>query len=226
LLVAATAAVTFRAQQHSPLIGASTVNFAMETSNSAGEKSASAVGVSAADMNATDMNATDISSGDTAESSSSYRPSSAAWEYSTSFDEARSATVYAASLDSENLAYFDSPYEGGSSLRMQIIRTASGTDGLLFKISKGQFICHDECSAIINFGDGPETVHVSEPSDGSSDMLLTISAQDVIDHLKKAKRFVVELPFYQEGGRQFTFEIQRPLVWPPKGSGEPTVEDE
>jgi len=88
---------------------------------------------------------------------------------------------------------------------------------VILKISKGQFVCGvDDCSGTINFGSGPRPISLSEPTDNSSDTLFVTDASEIIDQLKKATRVVIELPFYQEGNRQFTFEVKTPLAWPPK----------
>lgn len=140
------------------------------------------------------------------------------WSYTTSQDQLRGSAIYRASIDSQNSAYFDFPYGGGSTLTMTVRKHPSyGTD-VIFDISKGQFICHvDDCAGTINFGDGPETIGLIEPEDNSSDTLFASDAEDVIAKLKKAKKVIVELPFYQEGNRQFTFAAA-PLTWPPTGA--------
>jgi hypothetical protein len=161
-------------------------------------------------MNATDMNAT-------AELQAPSPPSD--WDYSESFDQVRNATIYHASLESENAADFDFPYQGGSKLTMTVRWHPKYGQDVIFKISKGQFVCGvEDCSGTINFGSGPQTISLSEPTDNSSDTLFISDASDVIDQLKKTKRVVVELPFYQEGNRQFTFEMTSFLAWPPNGA--------
>ena len=139
------------------------------------------------------------------------------WSYDTSTDELRGQKVYQASVDSENSVYFAAPYDGGSTLSMTVRKHPKYGQDVYFTISKGQFVCGVEtCSGTINFGSGPQTITLGEPSDYSSDTLFVTSSPSVISHLQKAKKVIVELPFYQEGNRQFTFETKAPLVWPPK----------
>jgi hypothetical protein len=56
---------------------------------------------------------------------------------------------------------------------------------------------------------------LNEPEDHSSDTLFAANASSIIAKLKKSDRVIVELPFFQEGNRQFTFQTKG-LVWPPK----------
>ncbi len=185
-----------------------TANFAVPENN-ASRNDGNAAEV---DMNATDMNAT---------AALQAPPQPTGWDYITTYDQVRGAAIYKASLYSENLAYFDAPYEGGSTLTMTVRKHPQYGDDVIFKISKGQFVCDVyDCSGTINFGSGPQTIALSEPTDNASDTLFVSSSSDVIDQLKKVRRVVVELPFYQEGNRQFTFETKGVLAWPPKGSEE------
>lgn len=162
------------------------------------------------DMNATNMNAAaDLQT----------TPEPVTWDYINTFDQVRGGTIYHASVDSQNSAYFDFPYQGGSTLSMTVRKHPAYGDDVIFKISKGQFVCHtDDCTGTINFGAGAEAISLSEPDDNSSDTLFVTNGNYVIDRLKKAKRVIVELPFYQEGNRQFIFEMKTGLSWPPKGA--------
>lgn len=82
-----------------------------------------------------------------------------------------------------------------------------------------QFVCHiDECTGTINFGTGPQTIRLVEPDDNSSDTLFAAASDEVIGRLETTKKVIVELPFYQEGNRQFIFEMTTALSWPPEGS--------
>lgn len=138
------------------------------------------------------------------------------WSTNTAHDEVRGKTIYYASVGSANEVEFDFPYNGGSTLRMTVRRHPKYGDDVYFDISKGQFICGIEtCHGTINYGDGPRTLSLAEPEDNSSDTLFASNGSAVIANLKKAKHVIVEVPFYQEGNRQFTFETKG-LVWPPK----------
>jgi hypothetical protein len=136
------------------------------------------------------------------------------WAYWTSFDEVRRDTIYRASLTSENSVSFGFPYEGGSSLTLMVRKHPTYGNDVIFKISTGQFVCGtDSCSGTINYGAGPEVIALSESTDNSSDTLFASDGDEVIKRLTATKKVIVELPFYQEGNRQFTFEATAPLVW-------------
>lgn len=142
--------------------------------------------------------------------------SASGWSYNSDTDQLRGKTIYYASADSENSVDFDFPYSGGSTLAMTVRRHPKYGDDVYFRISKGQFVCGVEsCEGTINYGDGPQSIALTEPADNSSDMVFASNGPAVISHLKKAKRVIVELPFYQEGNRQFTFQTKG-LNWPPK----------
>lgn len=202
LVTVALAVIAFRhPNRRTPTTAETTANFAVADSNDAD--------AAAADLNSVDMNAT-IEDG---------TPGPSQWEYFETLDQVRNGTIYRASLDSENTATFDFPYGGGSTLSMTVRSHPSYGDDVIFRISKGQFVCHaDGCTGTINFDSGPEPISLSEPDDNSSDTLFASNGSYVIDRLKKAKKVIVELPFYQEGNRQFVFEMKATLAWPRPGS--------
>jgi hypothetical protein len=163
--------------------------------------------------NTTSANATDTDTNIDAQ------PVPSGWDYTDTFDQVRDATIYHASVDSQNSVDFQPPYEGGSILTMTVRKHPAYGDDVIFKISKGQFVCHSEdCTGTINFGSGPQPLSLSEPDDNSSDTLFAADSNQLIDQLKKSKKVIIELPFYEEGYRQFEFETKKTLVWPPKGS--------
>lgn len=138
------------------------------------------------------------------------------WSYNADTDQLRGKAIYYASADSENSVDFDFPYSGGSTLTMTVRRHPKYGDDVYFRISKGQFVCGVEsCEGTINYGNGPQSISLTEPADNSSDMVFASNGSSVINHLKKAKRVIIELPFFQEGNRQFSFETKG-LNWPPK----------
>ena len=52
-----------------------------------------------------------------------------------------------------------------------------------------------------------------EPITGANDMLFLNNAKDFINRAKKAKRIKVEVPFYEQGNRIFSYELAEPLKW-------------
>ena len=53
---------------------------------------------------------------------------------------------------------------------------------------------------------------MSESEDGSSDILFFNNEFTLLKKIKKSKKMVVEVPFYQNGVKQFEFKI-RNLLW-------------
>lgn len=139
------------------------------------------------------------------------------WTYFDNKDEVRNKTDHFAAVTSDNSVEFDFPYGGGSTLTMTVRKSAAHGEDVYFRISSGQFVCGiEECRGAISFDGKSESLSLSEPDDNSSDVLFATYGAGIIGKLKAAKRTVVELPFYQEGDRQFVFQTKG-LIWPPKG---------
>lgn len=129
------------------------------------------------------------------------------WYYSERRDELRNSTVYAASVSSNDRAYFAFPYQGGSSLDITVRKHPSWGTDVVFQISKGQFQCGIEsCKGTISFDGSVETLTLSPPEGYSPEVLFATYGPAIMRKLKSADRVVVELPFYQEGRQQFTFD--------------------
>jgi hypothetical protein len=193
------------------LIGALASGGTKQSSNSASNSVTNVNASADAALNAAEaaLNAADSANGGA--------EAAEAWSYSTSDDKVRGKTIYYASVDSENQVDFDFPYSGGSTLTMTVRKHPQYGQDVVFRISKGQFVCGVEsCSGTINFGRGSERISLTEPADYDSQSLFASNGPSIISKLKSADKVIVELPFYQEGNRQFTFETKG-LSWPPKG---------
>lgn len=185
-----------------------------DSSNDSGNSAAANASDAALDLNATDPNA---NAADVAPTDLTADAQASGWSYDTERDQVRGRNVYYASVDSQNQVEFDFPYAGGSTLTMTVRKHPQYGDDVIFHISKGQFVCGVEgCSGTINYGSGPQRLSLTEPGDYDSQSLFASSGAAVIGHLKAADKVVVELPFYQEGNQQFTFNTKG-LKWPPSG---------
>lgn len=141
-----------------------------------------------------------------------------AWSYSEQKDEVRGKIIYFANATSLNSVDFDFPYGGGSTLRLTVRRHPEWGEDVIVEISSGQFVCGlYDCKGKINYGSGPQSITLNTPEDHDSNTLFIKGARSVIDRLRKSEKVVIELPFYQEGNRQFTFDTKG-FVWPPKGA--------
>ncbi|HEY0011226.1 MAG TPA: hypothetical protein VGB79_00060 [Allosphingosinicella sp.] len=129
------------------------------------------------------------------------------WTYSAERDEARGSEVKFASVTSSNTEHFDFPYQGGSQAVMTLRRHPEWGLDVYFTVRPGQMVCGIRgCSALVNIDGRQQHVSLTTPADHSSDTLFVLGAARFINRLKNSRRVIVELPFYREGQRQFTFE--------------------
>lgn len=139
-----------------------------------------------------------------------------AWSYSESKDELRGKTTYHARVVSDNSVQFDFPYNGGARLTMTVRKSPQYGSDVIFRISKGQYTCGlYNCKGAISFDGRSEALTLTTPADHSSDVLFATYGDAIIRKLKNSDRTIVELPFYQEGNRQFVFDTTN-LEWPPE----------
>lgn len=131
------------------------------------------------------------------------------WSYETEKDEMSDKLNRFASITSPDVAEFDFPYDGGQYLTLTV-REMDGSEDVLIRISDGQFHTKygDEYVLIKFDGNNPVKYSVSEPSDGSSDLLFINNDQDFISKLKKAKTLKIEAQFYNNGSRVFSFNVK------------------
>ncbi|HJF29097.1 MAG TPA: hypothetical protein K8V79_12855 [Acinetobacter lwoffii] len=138
------------------------------------------------------------------------------WEYGTSVDEMRGTKSQHATTLSTNSMDFEFPYNGGSHLGLTLRKNNEGQD-IIVAIDKGQFICGiQSCEAAFKFDDGPvQQITMVGTDDHKSDVLFVAydkTEEKIIQQIKKSKKLIIELPFYQEGKRQFIFNIEN-LEW-------------
>lgn len=136
------------------------------------------------------------------------------WNYEQRTDEMRGTKTKFASISSDNRVQFDFPYNGGSYLDITLRKRATEPTEIMFTINDGQYSCDtisDSCFASVKFDDGDiHNVELSSTTDYSGDVLFISNDYDVdtfIKLLKKSKKLIIELPFYQEGKKQFSFTV-------------------
>ena len=136
------------------------------------------------------------------------------WQYSDSNDKMRNQKTVFAYVYSLNKVNFDFPYSGGSEAILVLrISPKSGKD-VYINITKGQFHCrHDGCTVAIKFDNEPVSEYEAvESASGSSDILFIKPYDAIVAKLKKAKSLIIEAKFFQEGTRQFEFNVSG-LKW-------------
>lgn len=142
-------------------------------------------------------------------------PVNSKWRYNEDTDQMRNTKSYWAMLTSENSVDFDFPYNGGSTLKMELRKSAKYGNDIYFTISKGQFSCgYDGCHATIKFDDGkPQKISLVGAADGDmTTLFLSGKASNLAAKIKKSKTMMIELHFFQEGSRQFLFHTEG-LQW-------------
>lgn len=137
------------------------------------------------------------------------------WRYSRRRDELRGKDINSARITSENTTRLSFPY-GTVRLHIQVRQHPQWGQDVIFHVDEGQVLCrYDGCAGMISFDGKAEKLTLNESADHDSKTVFAAYAPAIIRKLRASKKVIVELPFYQDGNRQFTFET-RGLEWPPK----------
>ena len=131
------------------------------------------------------------------------------WVYEQDTDKMSGTIRYFAFTTSTNKIEFEFPYEGGSTFQL-IVRNMGKRNEVLLSVSKGQFIPSIGLSenVRIKFDDEkPFYVGYDSPEDGSTDLIFLNSAQTIINKLKKAKKLMIEAPFFEAGRQIIYFDV-------------------
>lgn len=137
------------------------------------------------------------------------------WSLQTKQDEMDDSKSYWYSLQSDNYANFDFPYEGDSYLTITVRWMKKYGYDVLLEITDGQMV-GDEYNGTnyvrVRFDGGKvQKFYYNEPNDGSSNLVFLRNAQKFIEKCKNAKDIIIEQEFYQEGVHQFKFHVDEPL---------------
>lgn len=130
------------------------------------------------------------------------------WFYTDSSDEMRGTKTRFARVTSANSLDFGFPYSGGHATLTLRQRPEDGLN--VFINIEAQFICNDYSgdTVAVKFDDGPiQTYRCAEPEAGGTGLLFISSEQRFLTNLKKAKKVIIEAPFYDSGRKQMTFEV-------------------
>jgi hypothetical protein len=136
------------------------------------------------------------------------------WRYDVQRDDVRNSEVRTASITSSNAVDFGPPYSGGSNATMTVRRHPEHGLDVIFSVRPSQMVCDlsDGCVSTINIDGRMQRIRLLMPADYDSEVLFVQNARGLLNQLRRGRRLIVELPFYQEGNRQFTFEIEG-LEW-------------
>jgi hypothetical protein len=135
------------------------------------------------------------------------------WQYDSSIDKMTSKTSKFATITSNESLDLDFPYDGVN-FGYLIIRKMNDRLGILIRVDKGQISGGYENNYIkVRFDDEtPITFSYSEPADNSSDLIFIENKTKFLSKLKKSKKTLIEIPFYQNGNQILEFNTQN-LEW-------------
>ena len=137
------------------------------------------------------------------------------WSLQTKQDEMDDSKSYWYSLQSDNYANFDFPYEGDSYLTITVRWMKKYGYDVLLEITDGQMVGNEYNGTNyvrVRFDGGKvQKFYYNEPNDGSSNLVFLRNAQKFIEKCKNAKDIIIEQEFYQEGVHQFKFHVDAPL---------------
>jgi len=111
---------------------------------------------------------------------------------------------------STNEIEFDFPYQGGSSFTL-LVRNMGKANEVALTVSKGQFMpsIMNERSVRVKFDDEkPFNYSYAGTSDGSATTIFIVKANQFINKLKKAKKLMIEAPFYDAGMQIIYFDVE------------------
>ena len=145
------------------------------------------------------------------------------WKYDSSSGIQNIKKAY---IKSANSVKFEFPYneDDGSNLKLLLMKINNKNNEVQLWISKGQFITSlDERfnyaqtqNIMVKFDETTPVSYVCAlPTDGSSYVLcigLSTAKADFIKKLKKSKKVIIQATFFQEGSREFSFDVDG-LKW-------------
>lgn len=129
-----------------------------------------------------------------------------AWEYHNKTDQMRGTSTRFAESTSTNKVNFGAPYSGGSYLELTLRERSKDGLNILFTISKGQFQCATGCKFFAKFDEGKiYEIAATGSSSGSVDTIFVEDEIPFLEALRRSKKLIVEMEFFQEGSNQFVF---------------------
>lgn len=129
------------------------------------------------------------------------------WNYDDEKDAMSGGHIKRAYITSTNSVDFKFPYQGGSTGMLTIRKHPRYGKDVYFRVTKGQTLCGvDGCTVSVKFDDGKSASYRATGSNDNDSTVLFISGYDgFVKKAKASKQIIIEVGFYQEGNRQFTF---------------------
>lgn len=130
------------------------------------------------------------------------------WSYNVSKDEMRGTETKTATIHSINDVNVSWPY---TRRPMRLTLRKQATDGFnVFLVIEGQFVCRSYNGDMmsVKFDDGPiEKYGCNEAGNGASEAVFIGSKNKFLTKLKAAQRVTIEVPVYDAGLQQLTFNV-------------------
>ena len=130
------------------------------------------------------------------------------WEYEKEGNEMGDTSNYA-KLKSSNQVNLRYPY-GGTHGNI-VIRKTNGKNEVLFIVNDGQMDVSivDGVDIRVKFDDeNPKTYSMSPAESGSYEVIFFPNPNNLIKKIKNSKKVVVEVPFFRDGRKIFTFDTE------------------
>lgn len=136
------------------------------------------------------------------------------WSKLSLTDDLTKKKIHIAYLESEDKAYFDFPYNGGSTLTLTLRNHPQHGKDVYLEISKGQFLNSVNGTDIkVRFDDGQVmTFNAKRSKTQESNTIFIKNYSKFVSALKKSKTCIIQAPFFHEGNRTFNFKTQN-LDW-------------
>ena len=139
------------------------------------------------------------------------------WEYGESDKDKLDNTTYKySSCSSKNKVELKFPYSGGSTVEI-FLRNGFKKNGneVILEVDKGQFMSSYDGNKKIRmkFDENPPTEYsFLNEGTGQSTTIFLDHSNSIIEKLKKSKKLIIEVEFYNNGTSQFEFDVDG-LKW-------------
>lgn len=134
------------------------------------------------------------------------------WEYSEQIDKMTSKKTKFAVIRSNESLNLEPPYDGDNYGRITLRQ--KGELNIYIAVDKGQISGgYDNNYIMVRFDDGKAIrFNYNEPQDYSSDLIFIDNESKFLAKLKKSKKVLLSLPFYQNGNQILEFNTSD-LKW-------------
>lgn len=139
------------------------------------------------------------------------------WHYSEDKDQMRGRITKKAMVISINGFKLSFPYDKEETyLAVSLMKHSDNKETYLHMLlSQGQISpCFENCTIFAKFGNNKpiEFLYENAPENAKALSINLYSAEKFIKNLKTAKNFIIEVPIFQEGSKQFVFEVSEPFI--------------